>query len=202
MANSKLIYLVRHGKTRNESEKRFYVGQTDVPLDAIGVRQAELMRDRMARAGVKAVYCSDLERTRDTAIILAKHFECEVFVHPDLREINLGEWEGLAVAEVIRRYPDQFAERGRDIAYYRTPGGESFVECSQRVLKTFQKIVAEMEDPVVIVGHAGVNRLILCHLLGIPVANLFRIAQDYACVNVIQYNGSMPQVKLLNSATR
>ena len=62
--------------------------------------------------------------------------------------------------------------------------------------------MTEMEDSVAIVGHAGVNRLILCNLLGMPIANLFRIAQDYACINTIHYNGVIAQVKLVNSIVR
>jgi len=202
MANCKKIYLVRHGKIRTDGEQRSYIGQTDIPLDDTGIRQAERMRERLAQAGVKSIYCSDLERSRETARILSVNSDCPIIVRTDLREINLGEWEGLSFAEVIRRFPDKFEARGKDIAYYRIPCGESFVDCSQRVLGAFHEIVAEGTEPVVIVGHAGVNRLILCHLLGMSISNLFRIAQDYACINGIQYNGSMPQVKLLNSVAR
>ncbi|MHC1759076.1 MAG: alpha-ribazole phosphatase [Negativicutes bacterium] len=201
MANSKIIYLIRHGRIQNEGEQRRYIGQIDVPLDAVGVRQAERMRERLARAGVGEIYCCDLERSRATAEILALNNECPVSVRSDLREIHLGEWEGISFGEVIRRFPGQFEARGKDIAYYQTPGGESFADCSRRVLNVFQEIVADMVEPVVIVGHAGVNRLILCHLLGMPIANLFRIAQDYACINVIQYTGNIAQVKLMNSVT-
>ena len=202
MVNSKTIYLVRHGKIRTEGDQRRYIGQTDVPLDAEGIRQIERMRERLASSGVKNIYCSDLERSRESAHLLATNSRYPVSELSDLREIHLGEWEGLSFAEVIRRFPDKFEERGKDIAYYRVPGGESFVDCSQRVLAAFHKIVAEMTEPIVIVGHAGVNRLILCNLLGMPIANLFRIAQDFACINTLQYNGAMVQVKLINSVVR
>jgi probable phosphoglycerate mutase len=200
MVNNKIIYLVRHGRIQNAGEQRRYIGQMDIPLDADGVRQAENLRDRLARAGIGRIYCCDLQRSLATAQILAVHSGCAVSVRAGLREINLGEWEGLSFSEVIRRFPGQFEARGRDIAYYQTPGGESFADCSQRVLNVFQEIVADLSDPVIIVGHAGVNRLILCHLLGMPIANLFRIAQDYACINVIQYTGSTAQIKLMNSS--
>ena len=140
-----------------------------------------------------------MERSRETARILAGANAGEVVVCPELREIHLGEWEGMSFAEVVRRFPEKFEARGRDIAYYRIAGGESFADCAQRMLPAYQKIVAEKADPVAIVGHAGVNRLILCHLLGMPIANLFRIVQDFACVNVIQYNGVNPQVRLINA---
>ena len=202
MASSKVIYLVRHGKIQTGGDQRCYIGQSDLPLTEEGVRQAERMRERLVQTGVKAVYCSDLERSVKTARILAQNSGYPVIVRPELREVSLGEWEGLSFAEVIRHYHDKFEARGADIAYYRIPGGESFVDCSQRVLRIFHQIVTEMEDSVAIVGHAGVNRLILCNLLGMPIANLFRIAQDYACINTIHYNGTIAQVKLVNSIVR
>ena len=199
MAGSRLIYLLRHGRIQNPGEPRRYIGQLDAPLDAEGIRQAERLRERLLPTGIQKVYCSDLERSRETARILAGENAGGVFVCPELREIHLGEWEGLSFAEVVRRFPEKFEARGRDIAYYRIAGGESFADCAKRVLPAYQKIIAESVDSVAIVGHAGVNRLILCHLLGMPIANLFRIVQDFACVNVIQYNGINPQIRLINA---
>ena len=153
----------------------------------------------MLPAGIQKIFCSDLERSRETARILAGANAGGVEICPELREIHLGEWEGMSFAEVVRRFPEKFEARGRDIAYYRIAGGESFADCAKRVLPAYQKIIAESVDSVAIVGHAGVNRLILCHLLGMPIANLFRIVQDFACVNVIQYNGINPQIRLINA---
>ena len=199
---NKTVYLLRHGKIAVEGEQRRYIGQIDLPLDFEGKRQAERLQARLEQISFTVIYCSDLIRSQETANILAGKTQARVEVRPQLREINLGEWEGLTFDEVARKFPDKFATRGKDIAYYRNPGGESFADCSNRVLKVFQDILAEAEDLVVIAGHAGVNRLILCHVLGIPLANLFRIGQDYGCINVIQYAGAGSQVKLINSVSR
>jgi probable phosphoglycerate mutase len=51
---------------------------------------------------------------------------------------------------------------------------------------------------ILIVGHAGINRLLLCHMLGMPIENLFRFSQDYACINIIVYERGQYCVKLLN----
>ena len=197
MAN-KTIYLLRHGKIAVEGEQRRYIGQADLPLEAAGVRQAERLQALLERVGFDAVYCSDLVRSLDTAKIIAGKTQAQIMVYPELREINLGEWEGLTFDEVARSFPDQFAARGRDIAYYRTPGGESFAECGSRVMEAFQRILTEAKEPVIIVGHAGVNRLILCRILGMPLTNLFRINQDYACINIIQYMGNNSRIKAIN----
>jgi alpha-ribazole phosphatase len=195
---SKTIYLLRHGKIALDGEQRRYIGQTDLPLDAEGVRQSERLQVLLERAGFTAVYCSDLVRSQATAKIIAGKTGARTEIYPGLREISLGEWEGLTFAEVAHSFPEQFEARGRDLAYYRTPGGESFADCGRRVMEAFRKIAAEGEDPVVIVGHAGVNRLILCHVLGMPLANLFRINQDFACINIIQHLGNTSRVKAMN----
>jgi probable phosphoglycerate mutase len=111
----------------------------------------------------------------------------------------MGEWQGLSRREVAKRLPDEYAARGRDIVNFRPPGGESFADLAARVLPCWRDIVADGETQVVaIAGHAGVNRVILCHLLGAPLANLFRIAQGPACVNVIEWRKSEPVVALID----
>jgi alpha-ribazole phosphatase len=192
------IYLLRHGKIRLEDDQRRYIGQLDLPLSDEGERQARWLQKVLEPLAVGAIYCSDLVRSLRTAEIVAGHRGAAVKALPALREISLGEWEGCAFADIVRRFPEEFKARGADIAYYRVPGGESFADCSQRAVAAFHEIMAASTGDIAIVGHAGVNRLLLCHLLGIPIANIFRIGQDYGCINIIQYGGSGYQVKLVN----
>jgi probable phosphoglycerate mutase len=121
-----------------------------------------------------------------------------IISHKELREIDLGEWEGLSFADVVRRFPNEFKSRGADIGYYRTPGGESFADCSKRVVGALHEIMKNSRGNILIAGHAGVNRLFLCHVLGMPLTNIFRLVQDYGCLNIIQYSSSGYQVKLIN----
>jgi alpha-ribazole phosphatase len=198
----KTVYLLRHGKIATEGEKRRYIGQIDLPLNAQGMLQAERLALRLEKVGCREVYCSDLSRTRETGRIVAAKAAARLVVRPELREISLGEWEGLSFDEVARKYPGAFEARGKDLAYYRIAGGESFADCSGRIVNAFREIVERAADPVTVVGHAGINRLILCHVLGMPLTNLFRIGQDYGCLNVIQYTGNSCQLRMLNSITR
>jgi alpha-ribazole phosphatase len=200
-AENRVLYLVRHGKIRQEDDQRRYIGQIDVPLAEEGRRQAEHLRRRMAHAEIGAAYCSDLTRSRETAEIAAGG-RFEIVARPDLREISMGKWEGRTLGEVARQFPEAYKARGEDIAGFRVPGGESFVECSRRAVSAFEDIMARTTGNVLVIGHAGVNRLILCHLLGMPVENLFRIGQDYSCLNIIQASNSGYQVRLVNGRAR
>lgn len=192
------VYLVRHGKIRLEDGQRCYIGQIDLPLSDEGERQAQRLQKMLDSAAIGAVYCSDLVRSQRTAEIIAGRNGAAVTALRFLREISLGQWEGFSFADIARRFPDEFKARGADIGYYRIPGGESFADCSLRVVAAFQEILGASSGDIAIVGHAGVNRVLLCHILGMPIANVFRIGQDYGCMNIIQCGVSGYQLKLIN----
>lgn len=181
-----------------EDDQRRFIGQLDLPLNAEGIRQAQHLQKVLARTDIGTVYCSDLCRSRQTAEIAVANRTISIMPRQDLREINMGDWEGRTFTDIVRCFPTEFKERGADIGYYRVPGGESFADCGKRVHAAFYDIIASTTGNVLIVAHAGVNRLLLCHILGIPLANLFKIAQDYGCLNVLHSSSAGYRVQLLN----
>ena len=115
-----------------------------------------------------------------------------------MRELCFGDWEGLSVSEVERKYPDQLEERMKNIEAFQVNGGETFRQLQERVVPRFEEIVAQHpNEQIAVVVHGGVNRVILSHLLEIPIKRIFRIKQDYAALNIIQYYGDEPVVELL-----
>ena len=90
--------------------------------------------------------------------------------------------------------------RGEDLERWKPPGGESFGDCRDRVLPALHEVMAASEGDVLLVGHAGVNRVILCDVFGMPVGNLFRIGQEYGCFNMIAYRKGERFVRLFNFA--
>jgi alpha-ribazole phosphatase len=193
------LMLIRHGVVSEDAEERF-LGAADLPMSPAGEAQIRELAARLRpRVTPDAIYCSDLSRSRRTAELLASGRDIPIRVHTELREIDLGEWEGLSRREVAERRPAEYAARGRDIANFHPPGGESFADLASRVLPCWRDLVEDGETQVVaIAGHAGVNRVILCHLLGAPLANLFRIAQRPACVNVVEWRNNEPVVTLID----
>jgi probable phosphoglycerate mutase len=180
------IYLMRHGDSRPDAVRRF-VGRSDHPLNETGRSQAEHWQQKLARIHFSHIYCSDLKRSVETALIIGRCSQPPMTILPNLGEIDLGRWDGLPVSEVRRLYPREYEQRGADLAGYRPPGGESFSDLSARVLPVFEEVVGQSCENLLIVGHAGVNRVILCHLLGMPVANLFRLEQVYSCLNILEF---------------
>jgi probable phosphoglycerate mutase len=199
---NRVVYLVRHGKIQQEDDQRRYIGQVDVPLAEEGIKQAQSLQRRFERADISAIYCSDLSRSIATARIIAGDRGIPIVIRKDLREVGMGEWEGCTFGEIAQRFPAEFKARGSDIVAYRVPGGESFADCSQRAIAALEDLMANSSGNLLIAGHAGLNRLLLCHMLGMPIANIFRIGQDYGCLNVIQCGYAGYQVKLMNGNGR
>jgi broad specificity phosphatase PhoE len=190
------IYLFRHGLV-DESDRKRFIGRTDVALSLSGRNQAECWKPVLKGLQVDRVLTSDLKRSRQFARIL---FDRSVpfFSRCELNEINLGPWEGLAREEVKRLFPNDYLERGRDLANHRLSGGESFGDVAVRVQPILEKFRRGTESVLVVVGHAGVNRVILADILGMPLADVMRLGQDYGCLNVIERYGRRLEIKRLN----
>ena len=180
------IYLARHGAVFQKGDAKRYIGHTDLPLAEEGFQQAEKLAEKLRPTPLTAIFCSDLRRALDTARIVAKLQGVDAAATSNFREIGLGEWEGLTLDAVRSKYPEEYDERGRDIVHFRPPGGESFMECARRVIPAFYDAIYSTRGDILIVGHAGVNRVLLCHVLGKHVSELFDIEQDYCCLNRIR----------------
>lgn len=192
-----MIYVLRHGEIDNVEPKRF-MGQTDVPLTDRGIKQAFWWRRQWSKIRFDGIWCSDLDRSRRTAEIMSEQFACPLKVTPNLREINLGKWDGMPVEDIRSQFLEEWAARGRDMAKYRPPGGESFADLQDRIVPVFEEIARDATGDVLITAHSGVNRVILCHVLDMPLVNLFRLGQDFSALNLIERSGANFVVKLVN----
>ena len=179
------IYLIRHGEIAAAAPRRF-VGRLDLAMTEKGHRQMRGLARWLAFSQAAAspspffqrVVCSPLDRCRQGADILCSRLGGAPEVIEELAEIDLGAWEGLTAAEVRDRLPGAWEARGRDLAGYRPKGGESFGDLMRRVWPVLARIAGDGDaGRVAVVAHAGVNRVLLCRLLGMDLANLFRLEQ-------------------------
>lgn len=192
------VYLFRHGETAN-ADQICMNGHFDVALSENGVEQARQLAEAMKGQPLRAVYSSDLQRTVQGARLIAEHHAFEPVAFPELRELSFGEWEGKSLAELSEKFPGEMNKRLKQTELFRADGGETFQELHERVIPKFLEITAShSNDSIAFVCHGGVNRAILAHLLGFPIANLFRISQHFAAVNIIQFYEDQVMVELLN----
>ncbi|MBI4838366.1 MAG: histidine phosphatase family protein, partial [Nitrospirae bacterium] len=174
---------------------------------------------------LSAVYCSPLSRAHKSAEIITKPFGIKPAVIPDLRERSFGIWEGMSFDEIREKYPEEFKAWADNPMKFSPMQGESTLEVRDRVIEALNKILWNHSvqnssklfnivqngttlnnveqslttlNNIVVVAHGGVNRILLCHLLGVPLENIFRIEQDFAALNIIEFWDNYPVVKLIN----
>jgi alpha-ribazole phosphatase len=192
------LYLIRHGEVEASRQKR-YNGHSDVKLTERGIAQLESLSGRLAGEPIRAVYSSDLYRSRTGAEAIARRFGLEVQTRADLREKHFGSWEGLTAEEVARAYPSEWKGWLADPSDCRPAGGESYKEIYPRVIGALEEILkGHRGEEVALVAHGGVNRLILAHVLNLDLSRLFRLEQKYAALNVIDFYSNTSIVKLVN----
>ncbi|WP_102142270.1 histidine phosphatase family protein [Mycobacterium hubeiense] len=169
------LVLTRHGETVWHAENR-YAGRSDIALTERGVEQARLLGEWARHAGLTALWCSPLGRARDTAARVADTTGLATQVDERLVELDFGDGEGLTTAEMRHKFPDAFDAFVADPVANHLPGGEDPRDAVARMLACLNEIcVAEPDGKVLIVGHTTVLRLVLCQLLGIPLANYRRL---------------------------
>ncbi|MDJ0306641.1 MAG: histidine phosphatase family protein [Dehalobacter sp.] len=93
------------------------MGQTDIPLSDLGIKQAELLKRNFGNMSLDNIYCSDLERAQQTATIIASAHQIVPTAIVELREMNMGAWEGKLFSEIRAQYPQEFKKRGENIAH-------------------------------------------------------------------------------------
>lgn len=171
------IYLIRHGRV-DQGDRPIMLGQTDLPLSDRGRDQMTALAAGLAGVGISRIHSSPLLRCRQSAEILAQAWGLTVRLEPDWREIDLGAWDGLPREQIKERFPEEYAARGQDLAGYRPSGGESFRDLADRVTAAFERLTRGLTGSIALVGHAGVQRVLLCRLLGLPLQNQFRLIMD------------------------
>jgi alpha-ribazole phosphatase len=193
------IYLIRHGQVAGFDQPR-YNGQADVALTDLGVAQYHRLKERLAGVPLTACYSSDLSRCTIGAGIICGEFGLQPVIRPALRELNIGEWEGLPWQEIKATWPDGWRARLADLVNYRVPGGENLLDVEVRVMPVIAEIVERHKgEQVLVVAHGGVNRIVLLNAIGAPLSGMFTIEQNYGCLNIIDYyTDGRATVKLLN----
>jgi alpha-ribazole phosphatase/probable phosphoglycerate mutase len=193
------LWLIRHGEPVPDVRGRCY-GRLDVSLSPEGRRQIESVAERLAPEPLAAIYASPRKRALESAEIIATPHSCGIETENNLSEIDFGDFEGRTYDEISQRYPEiyrQWMERPTEVEF---PHGESFSKLHARVTHALAVLLDRHSgQSVVLVTHGGVIRIVLAEVLSIPPANVFRIAQGYAAINLIQYIGSHPVVELVNN---
>lgn len=179
-----VILLIRHGMTDMVAQKRLAGWTPGVLLNEAGRREVYALAGRLAFVPLQAVYSSPLERTLQTAQIIAAPHGLDVQVRDGLAETRIGEWTGKAIQdmegdEVWRA----LHERPRGV---RIPGGETIDEVQARMVAEIEAIRQAHPDGVVaVVSHADPIKAAICHYVGLDLNYFHRLYVGTASVTVL-----------------
>lgn len=160
---TKRLILARHAAVDSRYAGRF-LGSSDVPLSALGRRQASALARALEGKSIDRLLVSPLERAAQTAAAM----EREALVDPDLREIDFGRWEGRSFDEISQGEPPELIDRwGRFDLEFCFPRGESLGAFVGRIDRAAARLTARPDDTLGVITHGGVIRSMICRLLGL-----------------------------------
>lgn len=182
------ILLARHGETQWNVDGRSQGQGFDIPLSDIGRTQALRLGERLSGLPIVRAVASPLLRARQTAELALGERAGMLTFDDRLMEISHGQWEGLLPHEIRGAFPELQRAWRETPDQVQLPGGESLREVDARAWPAFQAACRGLgaEDLVLIVTHDGVNRTLLCRVLGLPLARVWSFRQASACLNLLE----------------
>ncbi len=177
---------MRHGQSTWNHERRIQ-GQLDPPLSDEGRRQAAQLGRRLSGRTFAGFYSSDLKRAAETAEVVGESLGIDPEPMVELREIHLGQWEGLRTEELAVRFPQAWASWTEEPDWDLVSGGEGSAAFEARVglaLDTLFKRHAEGD--VLAVTHGGVIQIALHHVVGRPGRGIFPFRIQNASVSILE----------------
>ena len=191
------FFFLRHGDISQPGPSR-YVGQRDLPHNPTGQAQTRFWAQALAGIAFAGIYASDLTRCRHMAETVATGQTAPVQYLAGLREISLGAWEGVEVAQVRARWPREYELRGADLAHQAPPGGESFAQLAARVGPCFAALAARAPSPGLVVAHSGVIRTLGCQALDMPLGRVLSLELGYAGLCILTRRAGVWEVSAWN----
>lgn len=182
------ILLARHGETPWNAEGR-YQGQEDIALSPVGQAQAAALGQRLREVRIDRAVASPLSRARRTAELALGDARASMLAFDEgLKEIAHGTWEGLLASEIHARDPERLRAWREAPHEVLMPQGESLQHVFDRAWPAFARAAEGLgdADTLLVVAHDAVNRVLLCHVLGIPFARLWGFRQAPTTLNLLE----------------
>lgn len=205
MEKSKIvILLIRHGNTIFNKQKIFR-GHTDVPLDDMGLQQAEKTGKFLSNIKISQIYCSPLTRAVQTAEQILSHQKqiLKITKEDGFLDLNFGNWEGKNYNQVQKEYPEIYNTWVRKPHLVNIPGGETLADAKERSFRSMNNILKEYKEKqglqiFAVVSHRVINKLLINSILGLDESKFWQIKQDPCCINIFEYRYENFFVLLIN----
>lgn len=179
---STIIDLLRHGDVEGGQK---YRGQLDDPLSEQGWNQ--LRTATANKQNWQHIITSPLKRCAEFANELAQIQSLPIQIENEFKEVSFGLWEGKTADELLEKEADKIKKYWSDPVHTTPPQGENLLAFEKRVLNGWGNILNQFQGKhVLLISHAGVLRIILCHILGMPLTELFKLDVGLAKASRIQ----------------
>lgn len=182
---STTVDLIRHGEPVGG---RRYRGQIDDPLSEKGWAQ---MRGAVGdHCPWDVIISSSLSRCAEFAHEVGENHQRPVYIDERLVELGFGDWEGRTAEELMEEDPDRLMRFWRDPMNNTPPGAETLMAFRERIIAAWDDILEQHAGKhLLVVGHAGQMRMVIRHVLDMPLDSLFRIQVGNAAITRIQVDG-------------
>lgn len=178
------IYLVRHGTTKSNLEKKYY-GDHDVKLSAEGIAEGEILKENLKGITFDAIFCSEKRRALDTLnIIVGK--KVSYIVDKRLNERHFGVFENKSYEEIRHEYKQELDFWNNDWKGYKLPKGESAIEAYNRTVSFMEELKNANYENVLIVTHGGIIRNVYCYILG-TIDAFWKFSSKNGDITIIKY---------------
>ena len=188
------LILVRHGETYWNDERRVQGGDSDIELNDTGLEQARKLAAFLENEPVIAILSSPLQRAIATAEVIASNHQLPVEVDQGLRELRVGELEGMSVSNLSTTFSQFLMQWWQDGGTVKLPSGESLVELQQRAWKAVERLLERHKTnpghnegtTVVVVSHYFVTLAIILKALNLPLDYFTKFKVDLGGVSILE----------------
>jgi probable phosphoglycerate mutase len=178
---------VRHGETYWNKEKRVQGGSSDVELSRIGIKQANKLALFLKNKNIAAIISSPLKRATATAEAIASQHHLIVEVANELKEIEVGDLEGLSVSTLNTTFSQFLLQWWEGGGSQRLPGGESLVELQKRSWMVIERLLRGNKDGTIVVSHYFVILAIIFKALDLPLDYFTKFKVDPGGVSILEF---------------
>jgi probable phosphoglycerate mutase len=168
-----------------------------ISLSTEGRREARELSKWLSGIELGAVFTSPLQRTRETAEMIAGRHGLEVQCRPAFIEVEYGDWTGRSIAEL--RDDSTFQQFNSSRSSVSPPNGEAAVQVQIRAVRELTRLTTEYENQtIVVVTHAEVIRLAIAHYAAIPLDFCLRLKVDPASISTISLGPESVRIHGIN----
>jgi broad specificity phosphatase PhoE len=203
------LILIRHGETYWNHERRVQGGDSDIELNDTGLEQARKLAAFLENESIAAIVSSPLQRATATAEVIASHHQLPVEVDQGLRELKVGELEGMSVSNLSTTFSQFLVQWWQEGGPMKLPNGESLVGLQQRAWKAVERLLEKHEinpehsekTTVIIVSHYFVTLAIILKALDLPLDCFTKFKVDLGGVSILEFRDHEARLVAFNDTS-